>query len=355
MQTPKSVKECHTFCGMVNFLSTFCKNLRELLIPIYDLTKKRALFLWTFEEIKKLLVKPPVLQMVSGDGIFRLESDTSRTATGGTLYQWQDNQWVLVGYHSKKLPEPVQNYGVTELELTGLVANIHGFEQKLRNNYFEVIVDHKAIDYLTKSKHQAPTTCLSNLLLKLADYTFDLKYLEGNKLKVSDTLSRLYIEEKHKINDVIPLNFLLHFADRQLMLNYIKACNSLTSYKHDQVKPITHTKYARKAHYKPIERYQAGNLISHNKKAQSNVLVELQPNTSRKDNITRLQQIEQLQPPGSIRVENKLQDIAQFKEPLSLNQDQLHKQLVNTIREVPQQFFEDLKHVIPANDKLSVF
>ena len=71
MQTPKSVKECHTFCGMVNFLSTFCKNLRELLIPIYDLTKKRARFQWTdkhqkaFEEIKQLLVKPPVLRMVS--------------------------------------------------------------------------------------------------------------------------------------------------------------------------------------------------------------------------------------------------------------------------------------------------
>ena len=50
--------------------------------------------------------------MVSGDGIFRSESDTSCTAAGGTLYQWQDNQWVLVGYHSKKLPPPVQNYGV---------------------------------------------------------------------------------------------------------------------------------------------------------------------------------------------------------------------------------------------------
>ena len=90
MQTPKSVKECRTFCGMVNFLSTFCKNLRELLIPIYNLTKKRACFQWTdkhqkaFEEIKQLLVKPPVLRMVSGDGIFRLESDTSHTATCGT-------------------------------------------------------------------------------------------------------------------------------------------------------------------------------------------------------------------------------------------------------------------------------
>ena len=93
--------------------------------------------------------------MVSGDGIFWLESDTSRTAAGGTPHQWQDNQWVLVGYHSKQLPAPVQNYGVTELELTGLLANIHGFEQKLRNNYFEVIVDHKAIDHMVKSKHKS--------------------------------------------------------------------------------------------------------------------------------------------------------------------------------------------------------
>ena len=80
MKAPKSVKECRTFCGMVNFLSTFCKNLQQLLIPIYELTKKHARFLWTdkhqkaFEEIKQLLVKPPVLRMVSGNGFF------SRTA-----------------------------------------------------------------------------------------------------------------------------------------------------------------------------------------------------------------------------------------------------------------------------------
>ena len=67
MKAPKSVKECRTFCGMVNFLSTFCKNLRQLSIPIYELTKKHARFTWTdkhqkaFDEIKQLLVKPPVL------------------------------------------------------------------------------------------------------------------------------------------------------------------------------------------------------------------------------------------------------------------------------------------------------
>ena len=80
-----------------------------------------------------------------------------------------------------------------------------------------VIVNHKAIDYMVKSKHQPTTTRLATLLLKLMEYTFNLKYLEGNKFKVSDALSQLYIEEKHKVSNVILLNFLLQYSDRQLM------------------------------------------------------------------------------------------------------------------------------------------
>ena len=50
--------------------------------------------------------------MPAGNGIFRLESDTSREVAGGTLYQLQDEQWALIGYHSKRLPDAVRNYGV---------------------------------------------------------------------------------------------------------------------------------------------------------------------------------------------------------------------------------------------------
>ena len=63
----------------------------------------------------------------------------------------------------------------------------------------------------------------------------------------------------------------------------------------------------------------------------------------------------QLQESTQLPNENKLQLVTTTNEPLSLHQDQLQKQLVNTIREVPEQFFEDLKHVISANDKLSIF
>ena len=194
--------------------------------------------------------------MVSGNGFFRLESDTSRTAAGATLYQWQNNEWVLVGYHSKRLPDAVCNYGVTELELTGLLANIHGFEQKLNNNYFEAIVDHKAIDYLIKSKHEPTSTRLVTLLDRLNRYTFDLKYLEGSKLKVSDAFSRLYSEEKHKISDIIPLNFLLHFTDYQLHKESDHLANKLYAHKRTKLSAKTRRNYDRQAKHKPADRYE---------------------------------------------------------------------------------------------------
>ena len=97
--------------------------------------------------------------------------------------------------------------------------------------YNLTIVDHKAIDYLIKSKHEPTSTRLVTLLDHLNRYTFDLKYLEGSKLKVSDALSHLYSEEKHKSSDVIPLNFLLHFTDYQLNKESDHLANKLYTHK----------------------------------------------------------------------------------------------------------------------------
>ena len=169
--------------------------------------------------------------MPNGSGYFRLESDISREAAGRALYQLQENQWVLIGYHSKQLPEAVRNYGVCELELTGLVCNIHSFEHLLKNSYFEVIIDHKAIEYLKQAKYEPTTRRLSALLLKLQVYTLDIKYLTGSKLKVSNALSHLYAEEKHNINDVIPLTFLWHTADFMLHLDQLQQAQHLYAHK----------------------------------------------------------------------------------------------------------------------------
>ena len=52
------------------------------------------------------------------DGLFRLKSDTSREGVGGTLLQKQGDEWVVIGYHSKRLPKSAKNCSVTKLELT---------------------------------------------------------------------------------------------------------------------------------------------------------------------------------------------------------------------------------------------
>ena len=39
-QLPRLVKECHSFCGMVTFLSSFLKDPRKHLKSIYELQKK---------------------------------------------------------------------------------------------------------------------------------------------------------------------------------------------------------------------------------------------------------------------------------------------------------------------------
>ena len=39
------------------------------------------------------------------DGLFQLESDTSKEGVGGTLLQKQGDEWVVIGYHFQKTPK----------------------------------------------------------------------------------------------------------------------------------------------------------------------------------------------------------------------------------------------------------
>ena len=151
---------------------------------------------------------------------------------GGTLLQKQGDEWVVIGYHSKRLPKSAKNFGVTELELTGLLVNIHGFMQLLHNRYFEVLVDHKAIKYMIKSKMESPMTRLKTLLLKLSEYTIELKYQKGSEMHTSDTLSRLHnFTDTPDQKDIIPLNFLQHFTPNYTEHSYSHLVENLYAHK----------------------------------------------------------------------------------------------------------------------------
>ena len=80
------------------------------------MTYKRKLFKWTeeakkaFNEIKKLLINPPVLKAPTPEGLFRLESDTSREGMGSTLLQKQGDKLVISFQKTPKISKEFWHY-----------------------------------------------------------------------------------------------------------------------------------------------------------------------------------------------------------------------------------------------------
>ena len=85
---------------------------------------------------------------------------------------------------------------------------------------------------MIKSKIESPTTRLKTLLLKLREYTIDLKYQKGSEMHTSDTLSRLYnFTDTPDQKDIIPLNFLQHFTPDYIEHSYSHLVENLYAHK----------------------------------------------------------------------------------------------------------------------------
>ena len=214
VKPPKTVKECRSFCGMVNYMSVFLPSLQEKLIPIYFITRKGIPFYWgeeqqkAFDEIKYDVTHAPVLLMPNSKGHFVLVSDTSKVGCGAALYQKQRGRYHLVAYYSKRLPEAVANYSISELELTGVMANVAAFKHLLRNANFHVYCDHSALVHILKAKREPPTLRLKKLIENLSEYKFDIYFLKGKEMHISDFLSR-HPDDEDSPNEIIPIAFML--------------------------------------------------------------------------------------------------------------------------------------------------
>ena len=218
LDSPKSPKNCKQFCGMVNYLSMFLKDLQTKLIPIYHLTKKGVPFHWgemqqkAFDQIKKDLTEAPVLAMPNTTGHMVLVSDISKIACGSALYQEQKGRYRLIGYFSKKLSPPAQRYSISELELTGIYANVTALKHLLRNANFTLYCDHSALVHIMNGKREPPTLRLKKLIENLSDYKFEIKFLRGKDMYISDFLSRHPDEEESCNDPIIPVAFLMKEA-----------------------------------------------------------------------------------------------------------------------------------------------
>ena len=193
----------------------FCPELQRLLNPIYDLTRKGRQFIWgkeqknAFEEINCRLINPLVLHRPNSTGRFHLYSDMSKFVMGSTLYQIQNGKPKLIAYASTRLPEVTRNYSIIELELCGLAIHIASFSHLLKRVDFDAIVDHLALTHIIKSKAGQATTRIKRLLELISSYSFNLYYIKGKDMILSDFLSRQNHDNSNP-HEIIPISFNMH-------------------------------------------------------------------------------------------------------------------------------------------------
>ena len=130
-------------------MSLFCPHLQSLLAPIYDLTRKGRPFVWTklheknFEEIKKQMVSPPVLTPTHRYRKIHLilrhiQKSCWKVHYGRSRMESLDS----LDMEARVCPKPVANYGITELEMTGLMYNMLTWKFWLGKKDFDAAVDH---------------------------------------------------------------------------------------------------------------------------------------------------------------------------------------------------------------------
>ena len=112
----------------------------------------------------------------------------------------------LIAYVSKRLPEPVKYYSITEIEICILAINIASFSHLLKRLDFDAIVDHLALTHIIKSRMELQTTRIKRLLELISSYSFNLYYMKGKDMILSDFLSQQDNDDSNP-NEIIPILF----------------------------------------------------------------------------------------------------------------------------------------------------
>ena len=90
--------------------------------------------------------------------------------------------------------------------MCGLAINIASFAHLLRKVDFDAVVDHLAITQIMRSKVEPATNRIKRLLEVLSAYSFNLYYIKGKDMILSDFLSRQDPGDEDT-KEIIPISF----------------------------------------------------------------------------------------------------------------------------------------------------
>ena len=195
MEAPTDVAAVECLRGMVTYLARCVPKLSEVMRPITILTHKDVEWSWgeaqdkAFRKLKKLLTESPILAYYDRKSELIIKCDASQFRIGAALMQ----NGKPLAYASRALTDTESRYTIIEKEMLALVYALEKWHQFTYGRPVVVHSDHKPLHAITKKPLGRAPKRLQSMLIRALAYDIEVKYLEGKKMLLADTLSCAYI------------------------------------------------------------------------------------------------------------------------------------------------------------------
>ena len=195
---PLDVASVRRFVGLVNFFRRFIPHFADIAAPLNDLLKKGKRFEWlalhqtAFDNLKHLLISPPVLLLPDWTKPFVVTADASDVATGAVLTQGGRP----VAYMSAKLSPAEKNYTADERETLAVVTAFRAWRQYLFLP-FVLETDSQVVAHLLTKRGEL-TQRQQRWVEKMVDFNFTVRQVRS-KDNMADPLSRTTVLNQQEI------------------------------------------------------------------------------------------------------------------------------------------------------------
>ena len=192
--TPTRATHVRSFLGTAGYYRRFIKNFSAIAAPLTELTKETVKFEWghaqeeAFRTLKTAIAQGPVLILPDPKLPYVVHTDASGFAVGAVLQQDQGRGLQPIAFLSKKMLDAETRYPVHEQELLAIIHSLSAWRHYLHGAKFKVMTDHKSLQYFKTQPLLSGRQ--SRWKDVIANFDFDIEYIDGKTNVVADGLSR---------------------------------------------------------------------------------------------------------------------------------------------------------------------
>jgi hypothetical protein len=186
---PKTLKNLRGFLGLTGYYHKFFQHYGRIASPLTTLTKKDA-FSWTleetksFEQLKEVMCKAPILTTLDFTKTSIVECDASRNGIGVILMQ----EGRPLDFKSRPLKGKDLQKPIYENEMMAILHAMKKWHPYLIGRHLKVKTDHDSLKYFLEQRLSSKEQ--QRWVTTILGHDFEIVYKKGKQNVVEDALSR---------------------------------------------------------------------------------------------------------------------------------------------------------------------